>query len=100
MIRVQKAMVTQAATVFGLLLAGVCSVFIYGHHLPPKLGNAVAAALPMLMLMLVTALLVSCWLYVKAKGRSGWWVLLVPTLNIFGIAWLVLLSDLTRDEGR
>tara|TARA_B110001454_G_scaffold54307_1_gene53189 strand:+ start:161 stop:442 length:282 start_codon:yes stop_codon:yes gene_type:complete len=93
-------MVTQAATVFGLLLAGVCSVFIYGHHLPPKLGNAVAAALPMLILMLVTALLVSCWLYAKAKGRSGWWVLLVPTLNIFGIAWLVLLSDLTRDEGR
>lgn len=93
-------MVTQAATVFGLLLAGVCSVFIYGHHLPPKLGNAVAAALPMLILMLVTALLVSCWLYAKAKGRSGWWVLVVPTLNIFGIAWLVLLSDLTRDEGR
>ena len=82
-----------AAIAFCLLLLVVSAAFIWGHLLPAPVGNVLARILPLLSISAVIALLALCWFYVKAKGRSGWWVLLVPGLNIFGILVLVLLPN-------
>lgn len=43
------------------------------------------------------AFLCSAWFYVKAKGRSAWW-LLVLFLNLVGIVILALLKDRAPEE--
>ncbi|ARV19915.1 hypothetical protein AEP_02990 [Curvibacter sp. AEP1-3] len=85
-----------SALAFYMLLLVVSSAFIWGHLLPAAVGSGVALALPVLSTLTAIALLALCWFYVKTKGRSGWWVLLVPCLNIFGILVLVLLRSESR----
>jgi hypothetical protein len=86
-----------SAFAFCMLLPVVSSAFIWGHLLPAAVGNGVALALPVLSTSAAIALLALCWFYVKTKGRSGWWVLLVPCLNIFGILVLVLLRSESQE---
>lgn len=87
-----------ASVAFWLLLLAVSAAFILGHRLPASVGNGLALALPFLSISAAIALLAWCWFYVKAKGRSGWWILLVPLLNIVGIWVLVLLRNDAPDE--
>ncbi len=86
-----------AALAFCLLLLVVSAAFIWGHLLPASVANGLALALPFLSMSAGVALLAVCWFYVKGKGRSGWWVILVPLLNIIGILVLVLLRNEARD---
>ena len=88
----QKGM-NLAALAFGLLLLAVSAAVMWGHLLPASVGNGLALALPFLSFLAVLAFLALCWFYVKAKGHSGWWVLLVPCLNVVGILVLVLLPS-------
>lgn len=46
-----------------------------------------------------TALICSCWFYLKAKGRSGWWMLLL-IIMIFGLIGFALLKDLAKEGVR
>jgi hypothetical protein len=83
----------RAAAVFIVLLAVLTATFLRGNLLSASIANPLAQFLPWLMLFTLAALLTSAWGYVRAKGRSGWWVLLLVFLNIFGILGLILLSD-------
>jgi hypothetical protein len=86
-----------SALAFCILLLVVSSAVIWGHLLPDAVGNGVALALPVLSTLTAIALLAFCWFYVKTKGRSGWWVLLLPCLNIFGILVLILLRSESQE---
>jgi len=55
----------------------------------PGLGIKVA---PLLAMVGGIALLCAVWFYIKAKGRSGWWILLLA-LNLLGLVILAFLPD-------
>ncbi len=47
---------------------------------------------PLIGITIGLAFAISCWYYIKAKGRSGWWIL-VMVFNIVGLIILALLKD-------
>lgn len=77
-----------AAAVF---LSGIASTLaIPSFHEMPRLLIA------LMSVVLPASFLLAFWFYLKAKARSGWWMLLVA-LNLFGLAGLLLLKDHAKD---
>ncbi len=81
-------------TVAGVIFLVVCvaAVLVAGAANPrePGLGMKVA---PLLGIGGGIALLITFWLYIKAKGRSGWWMLVLLPLSFVGLGILAFLTD-------
>jgi flagellar biosynthesis protein FliQ len=48
---------------------------------------------PMVMIALVASIFIASWAFAKSKGRSGWLGLILPLLDVFGLALLFKLED-------
>ena len=57
--------------------------------------SLLAFAIAILGLAAFAALLAFCWFFLKARGRSPVWMLLL-IFNVFGLLIMLCLSDLTR----
>jgi hypothetical protein len=53
----------------------------------------IKATVPIAFAIFGAALYVTCWYYIKAKGRSGWWLLAPAFLNMIGLVLLLCLQD-------
>jgi len=51
---------------------------------------------PVVMGTLIGSIFVSSWAFAKAKGRSGWLGVLLPFLDVVGLAILFKLEDRTK----
>lgn len=58
----------------------------------PKQVGLGSVAVPLLSLVAGIAFICACWFHIKAKGRSGWWIL-VLVFNLLGLVILALLRD-------
>jgi len=83
-----------AAAVFIACIVGDVVLISSGHR--ELWDNDVFAAV--LGLTFVTSYLYAVWAYVKAKGRSGAWVLLGVFLSVIGLTALLLLKDLHKER--
>lgn len=86
-----------AGAVFLVAYTGaiVCNALV-----DPKLLAIESVALqlvaPILIFIGSMAFFYSCWLHIKARGRSGWWILML-LLSILGLIVLALLKDHAAD---
>ncbi len=75
-------------------LAAVVGVLVLAALTDPKdagIGSIFGALLSMIA---GVAFIYAAWCHIKAKGRSGWWIL-VLVFNLLGILILALLKDRT-----
>jgi len=89
MIAEYKKKTSVAGTVCLVAIIGAAVLAILIDPKQPGLGSI---AVPLLSLIAGIAFIYACWCHIKAKGRSGWWIL-VLVLNILGIVILALLKD-------
>ena len=62
----------------------------------PNSGSLVTALLTLCGWASLIAFTCSCWFYLKAKGRSGWWMLML-SFTIVGVICFALMKDLAKD---
>lgn len=55
---------------------------------------------PLVVLTLITSIFVASWAYTKAMRRSGWFGILLPLLDVFGLKILFNLEDHTASRKR
>ena len=53
---------------------------------------------PYVVLTIVASVFIASWAFAKAKGRAGWWGILLPFLDVIGFKILFKLED--RDRQR
>ena len=89
----------QANLAAGIALAALVSMIalILGtNEAALKIENPVMYATTyVLEIVFGIAFFVALWAYIKAKGRSGWWILLM-FFNLLGLLVIVLLKDKTK----
>lgn len=89
MIQAYKKKTSVAGTV---CLVAIIAAFILASIVDPKQSQVVSLVLPVLSLVAGIAFIAACWFHIKAKGRSGWWIL-VLVFNLLGLLILMLLKD-------
>jgi hypothetical protein len=62
-------------------------------------SSVLEIAMPLLVLATIFALLRFCWYFLKARGRSLTWMLLLA-FNVFGLLALLCLTDKTPQATR
>lgn len=84
------------------IAAGVCLAGFVGTFASAYLGAAsapnptTAVVLPVFLLVAGTSFIAACWYYIKAKARSGWWIL-VLLLQLIGLIVIAALKDYAKD---
>ncbi len=78
--------------------AGICLIGMTVMAVSPELPlpSSVSKSIGVIA---VAAFWASFWLYVKAKGRSGWWALLA-FLSVFGLVALLFLKDHAKEPAK
>lgn len=90
MIPAYKKKMTVAGVIFLATCVAVAAIAAASNPREPGLATKVV---PLLGLSGAIALLVTFWAYVKAKGRSGRWILVLVPLSFFGLVILAFLTD-------
>ncbi|BBB59941.1 hypothetical protein UNDKW_1668 [Undibacterium sp. KW1] len=72
-----------------IYLTGMCTVIYRSHVLGPAKSDIYSG---ILALVLYGVLIAACWFYLKAKKRSGAWLILIP-LNIVAFIIYALMED-------
>ena len=79
-------------------LVAIIAAVVIASVIDPKQPGLANVVVPLLSLAAGIAFVLACWFHIKAKGRSGWWMLVLP-LNLLGLVILALLKDrATSDE--
>ena len=73
-------------------LVAIIAAVVVASAIDPKQPGIANVVVPLLSLVAGVAFICACWFHIKAKGRSGWWIL-VLALNLLGIVILALLKD-------
>ena len=90
MIPAYKKKMTVAGVIFLATCIAVAAIAAASNPREPGLATKVVQ---LLGLSGVIALLVMFWAYIKAKNRSGWWILVLAPLSFFGLVILAFLTD-------
>ncbi len=90
MIAAYKKKAKSAALIF---VIGIAVLIVVQR---PNSGSLVTALLNLCAWVSLVAFICSCWFYLKAKGRSGWWTLLL-SFTIVGLICFALMKDLAKD---
>ena len=75
------------------MLLALASVWLLGT----QPGDAKSAIPPLFSLASGISFLVALYFYLKAKGRSGWWMLLM-IFSLIGLLVIFFLKDLKKSE--
>src|SRR5438552_10797674 len=89
MIQAYKKKTSVAGTV---CVVAIILAVIIASIFDPKQSQLVSLVLPLLSLIAGVAFIAVCWFHIKARGRSGWWIL-VLVFNLLGLLILMLLKD-------
>src|SRR5712692_3388455 len=75
----------------------VIAVLVLASLIDPKQSAFLSISGPLLSLTAGIAFIYAAWCHIKAKWRSGWWIL-VLVFNLLGIVILALLKDRSNVE--
>jgi nicotinamide riboside transporter PnuC len=78
-------------------IAAVVGALALGLLFDSKQSAAATLVGALLSMIAGSAFIYAAWCYIKAKGRSGWWIL-VLVFNLLGILILALLKDQTANQ--
>ena len=76
---------------------GIFVIFISAVIVNPQTQHSIDLGMALVGLFSGIAFVCSCWFYIKAKGRSGWWILML-VFSIVGLIVLALLKDRAKDD--
>jgi len=88
----------KTGTAGAVCLVAIIAAVVITSAVDPKQAGLANVVVPLLSLVAGIAFVLACWFHIKAKGRSGWWMLVLP-LNLLGLVILALLKyRATGDE--
>lgn len=93
MIQAYKKRTSVAGSVCVIAVIGAAVLIATGAD--PKQPGFVSTVIPLLYLVAGIALICAAWFHIKAKGRSGWWILVFLAFNLLGLVIIALLKDHT-----
>ncbi len=75
-------------------ISAVVGVLVLAELADPKQAGQGNIVGPLMSIIAGVAFIYAAWCNIKAKGRSGWWIL-VLVFNLIGILMIALLKDHT-----